>query len=453
MSNNKTKIRIRNFKCLEDIEIELKPLTLLFGPNGSGKSAFIKALRYFSKNIFNPRANTIFKIDDELDLNNYHDIVTNNNLEKPIIFNYSKSNADEKYDLEFNFTNSDINRCYNELTFNDYINNIRCRFKLNQKSHQEWIVLKSYEDSVIKYESKDEEDVSGIEGALFDHILFNFINNNNKYSRGLFGNNLEGIIESLNQDMIDCEFAENDINFLISRANLLRTNFNEKASNALWEYLNFNHLGALRQNPGKIFLLENNSFSENDYYGLLNKENYYWDRVNKLLKKLDLNFIIKVIKENYCGYLHVTTNNGTEFNLSEANSGLIQLLPIVSILEISELSTTLIEQPELHIHPKLQAKLVDYFVKKISEKKRLVIETHSEHIVRKLQVLVAQNVISKDDIGIFYFNNEEEKTIIQKMELDPKGLFVNNWPDGFFDTSTDLTLDLYEALRIRNQKN
>jgi predicted ATPase len=68
-------------------------------------------------------------------------------------------------------------------------------------------------------------------------------------------------------------------------------------------------------------------------------------------------------------------------------------------------------------------------------------------------VLVAQNVISKDDIGIFYFNNEEEKTIIQKMELDPKGLFVNNWPDGFFDTSTDLTLDLYEALRIRNQKN
>ena len=67
MSNDNTKIRIRNFKCLEDIEIELKPLTLLFGPNGSGKSAFIKALRYFSKNIFNSKANTIFKIDNELD--------------------------------------------------------------------------------------------------------------------------------------------------------------------------------------------------------------------------------------------------------------------------------------------------------------------------------------------------------------------------------------------------
>ena len=205
-------------------------------------------------------------------------------------------------------------------------------------------------------------------------------------------------------------------------------------------------MGALRLSPSKIYLLGNNYFSNKDYYGLLNKDIYFWNNVNNSLKSLGLNFTIKVIKENYCGYLQVVTNNGTIFNLSEANSGLIQLLPIISILELPNSNTALIEQPELHIHPKLQTKLAEYFVKKISTGKKMIIETHSEHLIRKLQILVAKNEINKDDIGIYYFNNEKENTIIQKMELDQKGLFVDNWPNGFFDTSTDLTLGFYMKL-------
>ena len=224
MPNENARIRIRNFKCLEDIEIELKPLTLLFGPNGSGKSSFIKALMFFSKNIFNSNANTIFNIDSELDLNNYHDIVTNNNVDKSIIFEYTKGN--DNYNLRFEFTNSNSNRCYSGITFEDLKNKIWCKFKLNQYADEERVHLYSYEDRTIKKEFKDIDEVSTIDGALFDFILLYFIDSK---VLGIHGTDLESCIESLHGDMIDNNWADRDIDSLINRANELQIHFNEKA--------------------------------------------------------------------------------------------------------------------------------------------------------------------------------------------------------------------------------
>jgi len=77
------KIRIKNFKNLEDVEIDVKPLTFLFGPNGSGKSSFIKAMMFLSKNLFPLNTGkTIYKISDDVDLGSYKDIVTNNDVSK-----------------------------------------------------------------------------------------------------------------------------------------------------------------------------------------------------------------------------------------------------------------------------------------------------------------------------------------------------------------------------------
>lgn len=453
MSLESTKIRIRNFKCLEDVEFELKPLTLLFGPNGSGKSSLIKALRFFSKNIFNSQQNTIFKIDDEVDLIDYKEIVYNNNLQIPIKFEFSKiafsKSLDDynKYSLSFTFSNSNKNICYDEIEFHNERDKIWSKFKLNQELVSDWVELKKYEDNVIKINVV--YDNGAIDEALFDNILYNFININDQ-SRGLFKNDLEGIIESLKGDMIDNNWAENDIQFFIERAHLLREKFNTIAKKDLLNFLNFVHINSLRKNPSKIYSFENNIFSEKDYYGFMNNGDTFWNKVNSSLAAIDLKYKISVKKEKYCGYLQVTSDNGTIFNLTEANSGLIQLLPIVAALESLEQNSLLIEQPELHIHPKLQAKLTELFVNKISEKKNIVIETHSEHIVRKLQILIAQNKIDIDKVAVLYFDNNNNRTNIRKMELDEKGLFLEDWPDGFFDTSSDLSLQLLEAISKTN---
>jgi predicted ATPase len=454
MSTEVTKIRIRNFKCLEDVEFELKPLTLLFGPNGSGKSSLIKALRFFSKNIFNSQQNTIFKIDDEVDLIDYNEIVHNNIMEKSVQFDFSKTASSKslddykKYSLSFTFSHSNENICFDEIKFNDEKDNIWCKFKLNQELLSGWVSLRKYEDFVINVDTPDEP--AAINEVLFDNILYNFINIKYDQGKNYFKNDLEGVIESLKGDMIDNNWAENDIQFFTERAHLLREKFNTLAKKDLLNFLNFVHINSLRKNPSKIYSFENNIFSEKDYYGFMNNGDTFWNKVNASLASIDLKYKISVKKEKYCGYLQVTSDNGTTFNLTEANSGLIQLLPILAALESLEQNSLLVEQPELHIHPKLQAKLTELFVNKISEKKNIVIETHSEHIVRKLQILIAQRKIDRDKVEILYFDNNNGSTKIRKMELDERGLFLEDWPDGFFDTSSELSLQLLEAISRTN---
>ena len=79
----------------------------------------------------------------------------------------------------------------------------------------------------------------------------------------------------------------------------------------------------------------------------------------------------------------------------------------------------------------------------------MIIETHSEHLIRKLQVLIAKGELAREKVGVWYFKKVNGITKVEKMEIDENGLFKNDWPDGFFDDSTDLTMELFEALRKR----
>lgn len=106
------KIRIKNFKNLEDVEIEVKPLTFLFGPNGSGKSSFIKAMMFLSKNLFPLNTGkTIFKIIDDVDLGSYrireYEISNSNNSD--IEFFIAKKSIDKLF-FDSNLTLKDINQ-------------------------------------------------------------------------------------------------------------------------------------------------------------------------------------------------------------------------------------------------------------------------------------------------------------------------------------------------------
>lgn len=112
---------------------------------------------------------------------------------------------------------------------------------------------------------------------------------------------------------------------------------------------------------------------------------------------------------------------------------------------LSEMS--IIEQPELHLHPAAQAELADLFTACINGNKnrKLLIETHSEHFIRKLQVLIADknSNITADDIAIYYVDkNDNGEAFIDKLNILPNGQFENEWPTGFFDKAFELTMEL-----------
>ena len=107
-----------------------------------------------------------------------------------------------------------------------------------------------------------------------------------------------------------------------------------------------------------------------------------------------------------------------------------------------------IEQPELHLHPKKQSDLAQILIPEYNPygaNLLMLIETHSEHIIRKVQTLIAKGLRDHETISICYITKEGSETKIKNLNLNKNGFFDNSWPAGFFDNTYNLTKELIQA--------
>ncbi len=128
--------------------------------------------------------------------------------------------------------------------------------------------------------------------------------------------------------------------------------------------------------------------------------------------------------------------NGERVNvaLSDVGFGISQLLPFIVQSLVSEEQIISIEQPEVHVHPKLQADLGDLLAEAIKEprRNRFIIETHSEHLILRLQRLIRVKQINPEDVSVIYVSRRPEGAKAECLHLDEKGYFIDEWPNGFF---------------------
>ena len=168
-------------------------------------------------------------------------------------------------------------------------------------------------------------------------------------------------------------------------------------------------------------------------------------------------------------------HTGTFVNLRELGQGIIQIIPILAAIVDNSRPFITIEQPELHLHPALQSRLADIFsetcfdVKSdqknedgtkyplpygVIDGKYYFIETHSEHIIKSIQLAVSKSeYLSKDDVSINYIKRDNRLThsVIKKINIDDTGAFTEPWPDDFFEISGDLSLQrLKNSLKAKN---
>lgn len=105
-----------------------------------------------------------------------------------------------------------------------------------------------------------------------------------------------------------------------------------------------------------------------------------------------------------------------------------------------------IEEPEIHLHPKYQSLLADMFVEAYQKYNiHFIIETHSEYLIRKLQVLVAdkENALAPNDVSLNYVDKEENGiSHNRKIEILEDGRLSGSFGPGFFDEADSLAMDL-----------
>ena len=126
---------------------------------------------------------------------------------------------------------------------------------------------------------------------------------------------------------------------------------------------------------------------------------------------------------------------------SQLGTGISQVLPVLAAAHYEPLDLVSIEQPELHLHPRLQVELADLFVQ-CSKDRTFLVETHSEHLVLRMLKRMRQRVdeelpadrsgLSPDEISIVFCERTESCVVARKMVLDEDGEFISSWPGGFF---------------------
>jgi predicted ATPase len=174
------------------------------------------------------------------------------------------------------------------------------------------------------------------------------------------------------------------------------------------------------------------------------------------LKRLGLisSFIVRPIAKNTSIYraLVQVGASGPEVPLTDVGFGISQVVPVVTLLHyVPQGSTVILEQPEIHLHPLAQAELADLLIW-VAEHRRIqiVVESHSEHLLLRLQRRVAEQQISNADVALYFAVPGPTHSNLQMLDLNLYGQ-IENWPAKFMGDAFGETVEAEKARLIRMQ--
>jgi hypothetical protein len=134
-------------------------------------------------------------------------------------------------------------------------------------------------------------------------------------------------------------------------------------------------------------------------------------------------------------------------NVADVGFGVSQALPIIVQASYSSTdSLSLIEQPEIHLHPRAQAVMGDLLIE-ASQAKTIVVETHSAHLLARIRRRIAEGHIDPTHVAIYNFSVSPEGTEVQEVKLNQLGQYTGaGWPPGFFQEDVEEARMHYQAV-------
>lgn len=152
----------------------------------------------------------------------------------------------------------------------------------------------------------------------------------------------------------------------------------------------------------------------------------------------------------------VTVRKGTRSApvlVTDVGFGVSQVLPVLVLcFYVPEGSTVILEQPEIHLHPAVQAGLADALIEAVQLRKiQVIVESHSEHLLHRLQRRVAEEAISADQLALYFCDVADGLPRLSPLELNVFGE-IENWPEDFFgDAFSEVVAMQSAAARRRRQ--
>jgi predicted ATPase len=119
--------------------------------------------------------------------------------------------------------------------------------------------------------------------------------------------------------------------------------------------------------------------------------------------------------------------------LTDVGFGVSQVLPVLVLLYyVPEGATVILEQPEIHLHPAVQSGLADVMLNVARTRHvQVIVESHSEHLLRRLQRRVAEGSARANDVRLYFASAVEGNASLSGLKLNEWGA-IENWPDNFF---------------------
>lgn len=462
-------IRIKNLRCLADTgDIPIKPLTILVGANSTGKSTFLRVFPLLRQSVETKTSSPIlwyaghhgyvdfgtikgairaseesvgfgykFKPTDALSaiLKTHLDGISvemgrgDLNIEVELI-----PNKDNESQTKISKLTIDFNESNAILVFDNFGKVIS--FNINKRSFINQLGLLEIEPTHFFRFIPTIFDKT-------DNFHHNYITNLVKLLAHLSDKETSPMsLEMLNMAHLTDEEAKliRDVGFgclipaLLSFANEEISKFAKTVQ----------YIAPSRAVANRFYRTRDISVEEIDHHGenlpmylhsLSSKQ-----QLNEWLKKY---FNIQVSIRNEGTHLEIMVTeqgNTSPNNIADIGFGYSEILPVIitlwsSIHESDKCSSIIaIEQPELHLHPQLQAQLADVLVQ-ITQSCRipLMIETHGEAIIDRIGQLIEEGKADRDDIQVLLFEPDEDNggIKVRVSQYDEEGCLVN-WPYGFF---------------------
>ncbi|MGE0825347.1 MAG: DUF3696 domain-containing protein [Candidatus Binatia bacterium] len=230
------------------------------------------------------------------------------------------------------------------------------------------------------------------------------------------------------------------------------------------------YLGPLRNYPERYYTFSGNLSDQVGKQGeqlpnlLYQYREKLLEQINEELKSFGLSYEIKlsILRDedrkhsNVFALRIVDKETGVSASIRDVGFGVSQVLPIIVQSLLSQNKTLLIEQPEIHLHPALQAELGDLFIQSAlgEQKNTFILETHSEHlllrIMRRMRETLQGNLreglppVRPEDVAVLYVERDGKQSIVREMPLNERGELVKAWPGGFFEEGLREVLPTYD---------